>query len=107
MSITSSGLSGIASRHGYRVVETPKALFDLKSDPGESTNIIADHRDVEDRLDTLADTMRKELGDSLTGCPGKGIRPRATIFDISDPRLLVPRIPKPGLEPDPLWRGSA
>jgi arylsulfatase len=100
MSITSSGLAGIASRHGYRVVETPKALFHLGSDPGESKNIIAKYPDIAARLEELADAMRKELGDSLTGSRGKGIRPRATIFDISDPRLLIPRTPKPGIKPD-------
>jgi arylsulfatase len=100
MSITSSGLEGIASRHGYRVVETPKALFHLPSDPSESKNLIAEHPDIAARLEGLADAMRKDLGDSLTGSQGDRIRPRATIFDISDPRLLIPRAPSRGVQPD-------
>ncbi len=98
MSITSSGLEGIASRHGYRVVDTPKALFHLASDPGESKNLVAAHPDVAARLEELANVMRKKLGDSLTGFEGEEIRPRATIFDLSDPRLLIPRTPRPGVK---------
>ncbi len=100
MSITSSGLAGIASRHGYRVVETPKALFNLKNDPGETTNIVDQHPDIVDRIDGLADKMREELGDSLTGRSGKHVRPRATIFDISDKRLLIKRMPSHGMKAD-------
>lgn len=100
MSITSSGLEGIASRHGYRVVETPKALFNLRSDPGETTNVIDQHPEVVDQMERLAEKMRDELGDSMTGRTGGRIRPRATIFDISDERLLIKRTPKPGMEPD-------
>lgn len=100
MSITSSGLAGIASRHGYRVVETPKALFCLKSDPGETRNILSDHLDIVSKMETLADGMRRELGDSLIGHVGENVRPRATIFDISDSRLLIPRAAKPNINPD-------
>lgn len=100
MSITSSGLAGIASRHGYRVVETPKVLFDLKSDPGETNDVSSQHPEIVSHMEGLADAMRRELGDSLTGHVGQNVRPRATIFDISDPRLLIPRTPKPGAIPD-------
>ena len=100
LSITSSGLEGIASRHGYRVVETPKALFNLKNDPGETNNVLDQHPEVVEQIERLAERMRKELGDSLTGRSGDRIRPRATIFDISDERLLIKRMPQPGLKPD-------
>ena len=100
LSITSSGLEGIASRHGYRVVETPKALFHLKKDPGETTNILDQHPEVVAHIDSLAEKMRNELGDSLTGTTGQSIRPRATIFDTSDERLLIKRTPKPGMKAD-------
>jgi arylsulfatase len=100
LSITSSGLEGIASRHGYHVVETPKALFNLRNDPGETTNVIDQHPKVVERIERLAEKMRDELGDSLTGRSGNQIRPRATIFDISDERLLIKRMPKPGVKPD-------
>ncbi len=100
MSITSSGLAGIASRHGYRVTETDKVLFDLKHDPGETTDVAPQHPEIVSRMEDLADTMRRELGDSLTGYVGQHVRPRATIFDMSDPRLLIPRKRKPGVAPD-------
>ena len=100
MSITSSGLAGIASRHGYRVTQTPKALFHLKSDPGETRDVLAQHPEIAARIERLARAMRVELGDSLTGHLGQGIRPRATIFDSSDTRLLIPRAPKPSVRPD-------
>lgn len=97
MSITSSGLEGIASRHGYRVETTLKALYNLKNDPGERENIIENYPEIVDRIDRLADQMRKELGDSLTGTTGTQIRPRATIFDVSDERLLIKRNRRTGV----------
>lgn len=100
MSITSSGLEGIASRHGYRLVKTPKALFNLKNDPGETKNILDQHPEIVRRIDRLADRMREELGDSLTGRSGRQIRPRATILDTSDKRLLIRRVPTPRLQED-------
>jgi arylsulfatase len=98
MSITSSGLEGIASRHGYRVVEIPKALFNLKADPAETTNLIDQHPEVVAQIDELAVKIRRELGDSLTGSSGQHIRPRATILDISDERLLIKRAPNPRVQ---------
>lgn len=100
MSITSSGLEGIASRHGYRVAETEKVLFNLKKDPGETENVAHRQPDVVARLEKLAERMRTELGDSLTNRTGENIRPRATIFNTSDERLLIKRSPKPGMQPD-------
>ena len=100
MSITSSGLEGIASRHGYRVVETPKALFDLRKDPSEKANILDQHPKIAAQIDELAERIREELGDSLTGKSGQRVRPRATIFDTSDERLLIERTPKSGVKED-------
>ncbi len=97
MSITSSGLEGIASRHGYRVAQAPQALYDLREDPGETTDVQADHPDVVARLAQAAAAMRRELGDALTNQMGQGVRPRATIMDRDDPRLLIPREPPAGV----------
>ena len=61
---------------------------------------MAQHPEIASRIKKLAQAMRDELGDSLTGQLGTAVRPRATIFDISDTRLLIPRTQKPGVEPD-------
>jgi arylsulfatase len=73
--MSASGLRGIASRHGYKVEKQPLALYDLTADPGEKTNVADKHPDVVKRLQALADAARAELGDSLTGVKGKGVRP--------------------------------
>lgn len=73
-SITQSGLEGIASRHGYRVEQIELALYDLSQDPGEKHNIAAEHPEVVQRLQTLAELAREDLGDKLTGQAGANIR---------------------------------
>ncbi|MBM3981718.1 MAG: sulfatase [Planctomycetes bacterium] len=73
--MSASGLRGIASRHGYKVEKQPLALYDLTADPGEKENVADKHPDVVKRLQSLADAARAELGDSLTGVKGKGVRP--------------------------------
>ena len=70
-----SGLRGIASRHGYKIEKLPLSLFDLDADPGESKNLADAHPDVVKRLLGHADAARAELGDTLTGVKGKGVRP--------------------------------
>jgi arylsulfatase len=70
-----SGLSGIASRHGYVVRHQPQALFNLKDDVGEAHDVAAEHPDVMKHLLALAETARADLGDSLTGRVGSGVRP--------------------------------
>lgn len=72
---TQSGLEGIASRHGYKVMDLPLSLYDLDKDPGETTNAAAQHPDVVERLSALAETMRADLGDKLTQRPATGARP--------------------------------
>ena len=42
------------------------SLYDLEKDIGETTNVAAQHPDVVKRLQALAETMRGDLGDSLT-----------------------------------------
>lgn len=73
--MTSSGLRGIASRHGYKVAKIELSLYDLETDIGETTNVAAQHPEVVQRLLALAEAARVELGDSLTKTPGKGVRP--------------------------------
>lgn len=75
LSITQSGIEGIASRHGYGVKQIEESLFDLESDTGETTNLAAQYPDMVAAMKKLADGMRSELGDGLTGVAGKAIRP--------------------------------
>ncbi|MBL8793965.1 MAG: sulfatase [Planctomycetia bacterium] len=73
--LTKSGMTGVASRHGYRVEKTGLELYNLKDDIGESKNVAAQHPEVVKRLQALAEPARAELGDSLTGRKGSGLRP--------------------------------
>ncbi|MCB1226396.1 MAG: sulfatase [Verrucomicrobiales bacterium] len=75
VSITQSGIHGIASRHGYKVAEQPLALYDLSQDPGETKNLASDHPDVVQRLTELAVPMRAALGDKITQTPAAAARP--------------------------------
>ncbi|MBI1347305.1 sulfatase-like hydrolase/transferase [bacterium] len=75
LSITESGIRGIASRHGYRVETLGLSLFNLDEDPGETINVAAQHPDVVRLLTKLAETARQDLGDSLTNRTGTGLRP--------------------------------
>ncbi|MHC4991877.1 MAG: arylsulfatase, partial [Planctomycetota bacterium] len=79
--------------HGYRSMEgrtpgsggtpgkydgsrrTELELYDLHTDVGESRNVSADHPEILARLIALAETMRHDLGDNLTGIEGAGRRP--------------------------------
>lgn len=73
-SITQSGVEGIASRHGYRVEKLPLSLYNLSGDLGEQKNVAEQHPDIVARLSALAETMRADLGDSLQGRTGTGVR---------------------------------
>lgn len=73
--IEQSGIHGIATRHGYRVEKIGLSLYDLKHDPGETTNLADQHPDIVKRLQKVADEARADLGDALTHTPGKHVRP--------------------------------
>jgi arylsulfatase A-like enzyme len=61
------------------------ALYDLTSDIGESRDVAAEHPDVVAELQALAESARDDLGDTLTGRTGKGVR---------EPGRLVPDGPR-------------
>ncbi len=59
----------------------PEALYNLASDIGETTNVLGDHAGVAKRLATLAEGMRADLGDDLTGAKGSGTREPGFVKD--------------------------
>jgi arylsulfatase A len=59
------------AKHGAPVRE----LYDLRADPGETTDVIAEHPDVVAALDALAERARTSLGDRLTDQVGDDVRP--------------------------------
>ncbi|HEX6986878.1 MAG TPA: arylsulfatase, partial [Planctomycetaceae bacterium] len=59
----------------YATKRTELALFNLAEDVGETRNVAAEHPEIVARLTKLADAMRADLGDSLTGRKGTENRP--------------------------------
>ena len=63
---------GSGGKPGRRVrKEIGLSLFDLEKDVGETTNVTDQHPEVVARLTTLAETMRKDLGEGKTSGPGR------------------------------------
>lgn len=60
---------------GYSQRHTGLALYNLKEDIGESTDVKAAHPEVVAKLQMLAEKARVELGDSATKTQGTGYRP--------------------------------
>ena len=81
LSITQSGIEGIASRHGQRVAQLELSLFDLSTDPGESHNVASAHPDVVADLQKLVEPLRAELGDSLAAPAITGSEVRSAGLD--------------------------
>ena len=73
------GADGMPGLYTHR--ETALELYDLEADLGETTDVSAEHPDVVARLTVMADSMRADLGDRLTGQEGSGVR---------EPGLIVP-----------------
>ena len=67
------GTGGIPANYSQATIGN--ALFDLKKDIGETTNVIADFPEIAKRLAAAAEVARQDLGDSLNKRVGKGIRP--------------------------------
>jgi arylsulfatase A len=70
----------------YDRAEIGLSLFDLAVDMGESVDISGEHPEVVARIKKLADRMRADLGDSLTGQEGTGRRPAGEL-DPGEPRF--------------------
>jgi arylsulfatase A-like enzyme len=73
--VSLQGALNHTSRNGGRIEQLPLSLFDLQTDPGEQHNVAREHPEIVARLTGLADRMRRDLGDSLTGIQGTGVRP--------------------------------
>jgi arylsulfatase A-like enzyme len=67
-----AGSGGVPGK--YRQADVPQALYDLVADAGETTDVAAGHPDVVRRLLDAAEKAREDLGDSLTGRTGRGLR---------------------------------
>jgi arylsulfatase A len=66
------GESGKPALYVQKRIE--QSLFDLKTDSGETTDVVEQHPDVEARLLQYAEEAREDLGDSLTKRVGKNVR---------------------------------
>ena len=74
------GKDGLPGPYAFPTV--PDALYDLEEDPGETTDVSADHLDMVARLDALAEEARESLGDRLQGRIGSEVRPPGRVgFD--------------------------
>jgi arylsulfatase A-like enzyme len=71
-SLETPGSGGKPGQYRTRTIEL--SLFDLESDPGETTNVAASHPDVVQRLQQLAESARADLGDPATRRTGKNLR---------------------------------
>jgi arylsulfatase len=67
------GRDGIPAKYESRKVEVSE-LYDLQSDIGETTNVTEKHLEIVKRLEAFAEKTREDLGDSLIGRKGKGLR---------------------------------
>ena len=58
----------------YDQAKIGQSLFDVVADPGEHTDVAAQHPEVVAAIEKLAERMRTELGDSATNQKGSGVR---------------------------------
>lgn len=56
-------------------VNIPLGLYDLRQDPGERYDLQSSYPEIVAELQKVAETAREDLGDDLTGRPGKNRRP--------------------------------
>ena len=67
------GRDGLPAKYENVALPAP-ALFELARDPGETTDVAAAHPEIVQRLQVFAEKCRADLGDSLTGRTGTGLR---------------------------------
>ena len=71
-SLETAGADGRPGKYVRK--EIGLSLFDLQTDPGETTDVAAKHPDVVKQLLDHAERAREDLGDSLTRRTGKNVR---------------------------------
>lgn len=59
----------------FQQAKIGQALYDLKADVGETTDVAADHPEVVARLMQHVEAARAALGDTLTKRQGSEVRP--------------------------------
>jgi arylsulfatase A len=67
--------SGKWKLHVIKDCKETRQLYDLQSDPGETTNLAGKHPDVEAHLLAQLEACRADLGDAATDSPGTNLRP--------------------------------
>lgn len=67
------GMDGAPGRIGRRIIDSLE-MYDLRQDPGERCNVIGMFPEKETELLRVADGIRADLGDDLTGIEGTGRR---------------------------------
>jgi arylsulfatase A-like enzyme len=68
---------------GYTSATTDLALYNLKTDVGEKTDVKGEHPEVVAKLEALADAARVQLGDAARKQPIKGFRAPARFDELS------------------------
>jgi arylsulfatase A-like enzyme len=72
-----AGRDGIPSK--YRQAKTGLALYNLRTDVGETRDLKDQYPQIVARLEKLAEEARSELGDSAAGQEGRGVRQPASV----------------------------
>lgn len=78
--------SGKWKLHVWRHNQEVRELYNLETDPGETTNIIDQRPDIVASLDKLVEVCRKDLGDNATGTSGENCRP---VGQVQNPDTLT------------------
>jgi arylsulfatase A len=76
-SLERAGADGTPGSYVRKAIEL--SLFDLETDPAESTNVAEQNPDTVRRLLDHAERARVDLGDSLTNRTGRNVRPAGKV----------------------------
>ena len=72
-----AGMDGAAGTHGAGNIE--RSLFNVETDPFEKNDVLSAHPQVAAKLDSLAEQMRDDLGDTGPKRVGRGVRPAGRV----------------------------